>query len=139
MDYYLTATPTTVSSHSFVIQARSSLAIRVINCVDDVSNLTEFLWTATSRRQHFIPRGPITLSGVDIIPSRCVKLPGVYIDDDISASTQINKLVSSVFFIYDRSSPFAGVWHLTRQNHLSVRSWYRDWTTVTIQLTASAA
>ena len=41
---------------------------------------TEFLWAATSRLQHFIPRGPTTLSGVDIIPSRCAKLLGVYID-----------------------------------------------------------
>ena len=87
-----------------------SLATRVINCIDDVSNWmssnrlkvnptkTEFLWAATSRRQHFIRHGPITLSVVDIIPSRCVKLLGIYIDDDMSASTQINKVVSSGFF-----------------------------------------
>ena len=59
---------------------------------------TDFLWTATSRRQHFIPRGPLTFSGVDIIPSRCLKRPDLYIHDNMSASTQIKKIVSSGFF-----------------------------------------
>ena len=75
MDYYLTARPTTACSPG----ATESLETRVINCVDDVSNWmssnrlkvnstkTEVLWAATSRRQHFIPRDPITLSGFDII------------------------------------------------------------------------
>ena len=87
-----------------------SLATRMINCVDNVSNWmssnrlninptkTEYLWAATSRRQNFIPRGPIILSRVDIISSHCVTLLGVYIDDDMSASTRINKVVSSGSF-----------------------------------------
>ena len=67
-----------------------SLTSRVISCFDDVFNWIssnrlkvnptepEFMWAATSGRQHFIPRGPISFSGVDIIPSRCVKLLGIY-------------------------------------------------------------
>ena len=59
---------------------------------------TEFLWAAISWRQHFITRGQITLSGVNIIPLCCVKLLGINIDDDMSSSTHISKLVSSGFF-----------------------------------------
>ena len=81
----------------------------MINCVDDVYNWmssnklkfnptkTGFLWATTSRRQPFIPSGPITLSGAHIVPSRFVKLLGVYIDDSMSASTPINKVVSPGF------------------------------------------
>ena len=47
---------------------------------------TEFLWAATSRRNHLIPREAIHLNRVDIEPSRSVKLPGVHIDDDLSLS-----------------------------------------------------
>ena len=58
----------------------------------------EFLWAATSRREHLIPREAIRLNRVDIAPSRSVKLLGVHIDDDLSLSTQISKTVSSGFF-----------------------------------------
>ena len=59
---------------------------------------TKFLWAATSRRQHFIQRGPNYSFMSWYYTSRCVKLLGVYIDDDMSASTQISKVVSSGFF-----------------------------------------
>ena len=82
----------------------------MINCVDDVSKRmslyrlkanateTEFLWAMTSRRQHLIPLRPITLLGVDIIPSCCVELHGVNIDDNMSFSMQISKSAISDFF-----------------------------------------
>ena len=63
---------------------------------------TEFLWVATSRRKHLIPREAIRVNGVDIAPSLSVKLLGVHIDDDLSLSTQIIKTVSSGFSTYDR-------------------------------------
>ena len=59
---------------------------------------TEFLWAATSRRKHLIPREAIRLYGVDIAPSRSVKLLGVHIDYDLSLSTRLSKTVSSGFF-----------------------------------------
>ena len=59
---------------------------------------TEFLWAATSRRKHLIPREAIRLNGVDIALSRSVKLLDVHIDDDRSLSTQISTTVSSDFF-----------------------------------------
>ena len=85
-----------------------SLATRVINCVD-VSN-----WMSSNRLKvnpkrlnscgqrladanisfHMVQ---LLFSQVDIIPLCCVKLLGIYIHDDISASTQINKVVSSDF------------------------------------------
>ena len=49
---------------------------------------TECLWAATRRRKHLMPREAIRLNGVDIAPSRSVKLLGVHIDDDLSLSTQ---------------------------------------------------
>ena len=58
---------------------------------------TGFLWAATTRRQPFIPSGPITLSGADIVPSCFLKLLSVYLDDGMSASTPTNKVVSPAF------------------------------------------
>ena len=86
------------------------LKAKVINSVAEISRRmssntlkvnptkTEFLWAATSRRKHLIPREAIRLNGVHIAPSRSVKLLGVHIDDDLSLSTQISKTVSSGFF-----------------------------------------
>jgi hypothetical protein len=59
---------------------------------------TEFLWAATKRRQHLIDGSSIHISGVDIVPSRCVKLLGFFIDSDISMSSQINRTIRSCFF-----------------------------------------
>jgi len=59
---------------------------------------TEFLWTATHKRQHLIDGKPINISGVDISPASCVKLLGFYIDCDISMVSQISRTVRSCFF-----------------------------------------
>ena len=87
------------------------LKAKVINSVEEISRWmssnrlkvnptkkTEFLWAATSRRKHLIPREAIRLNGVDIAPSRSVKLLGVHIDDDLSIFTQISKTLRSSFF-----------------------------------------
>ena len=47
---------------------------------------------------HLIPRAAIHLNGVDIAPSRSVKLLGMHIDDHLLLSTQISKTVRSGFF-----------------------------------------
>ena len=90
-----------------------SLKSRVINCVDDVSNWmssnrlkvnptkTDFLWAATNRRQDLIPRGSITLSRVDIIPSRCVASWRLHRRRYELFNTD-QRLVTLVSFIYDR-------------------------------------
>ena len=86
------------------------LKAKVINSVEEISRWmssnrlkvnptkTKFMWAATSRRKHLIPREAIRVNEVDIAPSRSVKLLGVHIDDDLSLSIQISKTVSSGFF-----------------------------------------
>ena len=59
---------------------------------------TEFMWAASSNRQHLIDHSPINVAGADITPSSGVKLLGFHIDEDLSLVTQIGKTVSSVFF-----------------------------------------
>ena len=63
---------------------------------------TKYLWAATSRRKHIIPRESIRLNGVNIAPSRSVKRLGVHIDDDLSLSTQISKTEALAFSTDDR-------------------------------------
>jgi hypothetical protein len=86
------------------------LGSTVVTCVEKVSEWmssnrlklnptkTEFLWTATAKRQHLISGSSISISGVDIAPATYVKLLGFHIDSDISMTTQINRTVSSCFF-----------------------------------------
>ena len=75
------------------------LKAKVINSVEEISRWmslnrlkvnptkTEFLWTVTRRRKRLIPREAIRLNGVDIAPSRSVKLLGVHIDDLVTIHT----------------------------------------------------
>ena len=41
---------------------------------------------------------PFNLGGVSIKPVNCVKLLGVYLDGDLSMSTQVNRTISSCFY-----------------------------------------
>lgn len=59
---------------------------------------TEFLWTATKKRQSIIDKSPLITSGCNIIPKNGVKLLGVHLDQDLSLKSQINKTVSAGFF-----------------------------------------
>ena len=59
---------------------------------------TEFMWLATSRRLCLIDHSAIDVAGAQIVPSSCVKLLGVNIDEDISMGIQISKTVSSGFY-----------------------------------------
>ena len=86
------------------------LGQRMVTCIQEISEWmssnrlklnptkTEFLWAATNRRQHLIDNSPISVTSADIVPSTCVKLLGVYIDSDLSMTSQINRTISSCFF-----------------------------------------
>ena len=74
-------------------------------CVDVITSpknqsytKTEFIWSATSRRNHLVDHSPISISGTQITPSPNVKLLGVHIDEWLSLSVQISRTVSSGFF-----------------------------------------
>ena len=61
--------------------------------------LTELLWAARSRKQHLILREETTSEAITT-SSRCVKLLGVYIEEDLSLSSQIaeqSALASSIY------------------------------------------
>ena len=87
-----------------------NLKSAVVNCINDMSawmsshrlkinpTKTEFIWLATSRRNHVIDHGPISISGTQITPWPNVKLLGVHIDEELSLSVQISRTVSSGFF-----------------------------------------
>ena len=64
-------------------------------CAASTISQTEFLWAVTSRRWHLIDRSAIAVSGADIKQSKCVKLLGVHIADDLSFRSQVNKTVST--------------------------------------------
>ena len=59
---------------------------------------TEFIWMATSRRNHLIDHGPVSIYGTQITPSPNVKLLGVHIDEELSLLVQISSTASSGFF-----------------------------------------
>jgi hypothetical protein len=59
---------------------------------------TEIMWMITSRRAHMFDVSPIAISGIDIVPSSCVKLLGIHLDSNISMKTQISQTVSSGYY-----------------------------------------
>jgi hypothetical protein len=61
---------------------------------------TEILWAATSKRQNLLDlSSPLILSGGEIYPSKTVDLLGVRLGTDLSLSEQIDKSVSTSFFV----------------------------------------
>ena len=90
MGSHLTAMQMTASMFFFCRpDEQDKLKVAVMSCISNVSDWmssntlklnptkTEFLWVAMSRRRHLIDHCAITVSGADIKPSTCVKLPGV--------------------------------------------------------------
>ena len=87
-----------------------NLKSAVVNCITNITAWlsshslkisrikTEFIWSATSRRNHLIDHTTICISGTQITPSPNVKLLGVHIDEELSQSVQISRTVSSGFF-----------------------------------------
>jgi hypothetical protein len=88
----------------------SHLKTTVLECIDAITDWmasnklklnptkTEFLWTATKKRQQLIDRSAIVTAGCDLKPKTACKLLGVHLDSDLSLETQINKTVSAGFF-----------------------------------------
>ena len=120
------------------------LKAKVINSVEEIlrwmlsnrlkvnQTKTEFLWAVTSRRKQLIPREAIRLNGVDIAPSRRVKLLGVHIDDDFSLSTKISKTVSSDFFYLQKIRSIRRC--LPTDAAKSLVNASRGWTTVMVYM-----
>ena len=81
-----------------------------VDCIADTSALmsshrlkiiptkTEFIWLATSRRNRLVDHCPISIFGTQISPSPNVKLLGVHVDEELSLSVQISRIVTSGFF-----------------------------------------
>ena len=60
-------------------------------------NKTEFLWSATARRQDQLDYMPIHLSEGDIRPSKVVRNLGVLIDSQLSFSQHVNNITSKSY------------------------------------------
>ena len=87
-----------------------SLKTNVLQCINDVSSWmssnrlklnptkTEFMWCSTPSQRHLINDEPFDVAGISIKPVSSVKLLGVFIDGDLSMSTQVNKTISSCFY-----------------------------------------
>jgi hypothetical protein len=58
---------------------------------------TEFLWCATSRRQHRLPATGPTVGSSAVIPADFVRDLGIFIDSDLSMRTHVQKTVSRCF------------------------------------------
>ena len=58
---------------------------------------TEFLWCATSRRQHQLPASPLLIDGCSVNPVTSARDLGIYIDCDLSMWTHVKRTVSMCF------------------------------------------
>ncbi len=58
---------------------------------------TEILWCSSARRQHQIPKVPLTVGVDSVTPVSHVRDLGIYVDADLSMRTHISKTVSSCF------------------------------------------
>ena len=63
---------------------------------------TEFIWCASTRRQHQIPSTSIIVGTDAVTPVSAVRNLGIYIDSDLSMRTHISKTVSACFAILRR-------------------------------------
>ena len=69
------------------------------------SSKTEFLWCASSRRQHQLDHTPFTL-GTDVVePATLVRNLGLYLENDLSMRQHIVKLVRTSFGILRQIGP----------------------------------
>ena len=65
--------------------------------IHHLARQTEFLWCATSRRQHRLPSVGPTIGCSHIKPSSSARDLGVFIDSDLSLQTHVNRTVSCCF------------------------------------------
>jgi hypothetical protein len=58
---------------------------------------SEILWCSSARRQHQIPKVPLTVGLDSVMPVSHVRDLGIYVDADLSMRTHISKTASSCF------------------------------------------
>jgi Reverse transcriptase (RNA-dependent DNA polymerase) len=87
------------------------LQLRFSACFDAVSSWmrsnrlqlnaskTEFIWCATSRRQHRLPTSAVMFGSDGVQPSSSVRNLGVYIDSDLVMRTHVARTVSRCFVV----------------------------------------
>jgi hypothetical protein len=73
-------------------------AVMAERCLKLNPSKTEFMWVASPRRQNLLDDRPICVSGVDIVPSKCVTVLGVAIDSALSMESQVARVVRSAFY-----------------------------------------
>jgi len=83
---------------------------RISTCVDHVSEWiqanrlqlnaakTELLWCAPPRQQDRLPNAALCVGSDSVLPVRCVRDLGIYIDSDVSMRTRTTRTVSNCFF-----------------------------------------
>jgi hypothetical protein len=60
---------------------------------------TEFMWCSTPKMVHHVDHTtPFVIENASIVPVKSVKLLGVYIDHELSMTTQVNRTVSTCFY-----------------------------------------
>ena len=89
----------------------SVLSSRMSSCLDDViswfsshrlllnEEKTQFLWCSSKQRRSYIPDEPIRVGSSLVVPSRSVCCLGVHLDNHLSFTVHISRLVSSSFAI----------------------------------------
>ena len=60
---------------------------------------TEFMWCASSRRQHLISKASFQVGSDSVQPCSAVRDLGLYVDSELSMNEHINRLVRSCFGI----------------------------------------
>ena len=86
-----------------------SLAIKISRCVDAVdrwmfssrlllnANKTEVMWCSSSRRSFTLPTKPVRICSDLILPVRCVRNLGIWLDSDCSMASHINNTTRSCY------------------------------------------
>ena len=95
---------------TYIRTSASALVARFCDCVDTMKSWmasnrlrlnpskTEMIWLGSTGQLRNCPMSPLLISGVWITPSSKVRNLGVIIDDALTMSVHVNKLVSTCFF-----------------------------------------
>ena len=87
-----------------------TLKANVLQCINDASSWMscnrlklnpmkiEFIWCSTPSQRHLINDEPFDVAGISIKRVSSVKLLDVFIEGDLSMSTQVNKTICSCFY-----------------------------------------
>ena len=88
-------------------EGTEKLQMRVFECVDEIaswmganclnSEKTEMIWFSSSRKLKNIPSYSVRVLESNIFPSKSVRNLGVYMDRDLTMSTQISKTIQMCF------------------------------------------